>query len=207
MAKNTTYKGYTKLAERIARNTHFTCEEVDALLHMYEVAGGGARWDGNKFRDAMHGLLGLTEETLMEGVYQVFDTDQDGSVGPEEFVVCMSVFLRGNLDELIEYCFSVYDHNGDGHVSKDEMAQLLKAAVVNVPPGEEQDEVLKDLVEVLLKRMDLNHDGKLNFEEYRTAVLAEPLLLEVLGPCLPEAQARERFLSTFLDTYGNKAQI
>ena len=43
-------------------------------------------------------------------------------------------------------CFNVYDHNGDGLISREEIFQQLKAAVVNVPPGEEQQDVAKDLV-------------------------------------------------------------
>ncbi|XP_042224202.1 EF-hand calcium-binding domain-containing protein 1-like isoform X2 [Homarus americanus] len=145
MSKNTTYKGYSKLAEKIAKNTHFTCEEVDAMLALHDLTGTSPRMDGNRFRDIMHGIFGMTDEGLMEAMYQVFDMDQDGCVGPEEFVVGMSVFLRGSLDEKIDYCFSVYDHNGDGMVSRDEMFHQLKSAVVNLPPGEELDEVVKDM--------------------------------------------------------------
>lgn len=43
-------------------------------------------------------------------------------------------------------CFSVYDHNCDGMVSREEMFHHLKSSVVNLPPGEELDEVVKDLV-------------------------------------------------------------
>ncbi|KAK7082282.1 EF-hand calcium-binding domain-containing protein 1 [Halocaridina rubra] len=149
MSKNTTYKGYSKQAEKIARNTHFTCEEVDALLNLHDPSGSSPRMDGNRFRDIMHGIFGMTDEGLMECMYQVFDMDQDGAIGPEEFVVGMSVFLRGTLEEKIDYCFSVYDHNGDGLVSRDEMFHHLKSAVVNIPPGEELDEVVKDMVVVI----------------------------------------------------------
>ena len=38
----------------------------------------------------------------MEAMFRVFDMDQDGVVGPEEFVLSMSVFLHGSLDEKID---------------------------------------------------------------------------------------------------------
>ncbi|KAK7065623.1 EF-hand calcium-binding domain-containing protein 1 [Halocaridina rubra] len=138
----------------------------------------------------MHGIFGMTDEGLMECMYQVFDMDQDGAIGPEEFVVGMSVFLRGTLEEKIDYCFSVYDHNGDGLVSRDEMFHHLKSAVVNIPPGEELDEVVKDMVEMVCKKLDMDHDGRVSFTDYATAVAAEPLLLEVFGPVLPDNQVR-----------------
>ncbi|CAL4130400.1 unnamed protein product, partial [Meganyctiphanes norvegica] len=141
MAKNATYKGYSKLAEKIARNTHFTCEEVDALLALH-----APRMDGNRFRDIMHGVFGMNDDNLMESVYQVFDMDQDGTVGPEEWCLGLSIMLRGTLSEKIEYCFSVYDNNGDGSIARDEAFHFLKTSVVNLPPGEELEEVVKDLV-------------------------------------------------------------
>lgn len=206
MAKNTTYKGYSKLAEKIAKNTHFTCEEVDALLTLHDPSGTSSRMDGNRFRDMMHGTFAMTDEVLMEAMFRVFDMDQDGVVGPEEFVLSMSVFLHGSLDERIDYCFSVYDHNGDGMVSRDEMFHHLKSTVVNLPPGEELDEVAKDLVDLVVRKLDQDHDGRVSFSDYATAVKEEPLLLEVFGPVLPDTQEREHFLSTFLDLYGLRAQ-
>ncbi|KAK3876288.1 hypothetical protein Pcinc_018916 [Petrolisthes cinctipes] len=206
MAKNTTYKGYSKLAEKIAKNTHFTCEEVDAMLTLHGPTGGSPRMDGNRFRDIMHGIFGMTDEVVMEAMYRVFDMDQDGTIGPEEFVLSMSVFLRGTLDEKIDYCFSVYDHNADASVSREEMFHHLKSSVVNLPPGEEMDEVVKDLVDLVCRKLDTDHDGKVSFSDYATAVHAEPLLLQVFGPVLPDVQEREQFLDTFLEKYGIRSQ-
>lgn len=50
----------------------------------------------------MHGTFGMTDEVVMEAMYRVFDMDQDGTIGPEEFVLSMSVFLRGTLEEKID---------------------------------------------------------------------------------------------------------
>ncbi|KAG7167853.1 EF-hand calcium-binding domain-containing protein 1-like isoform X3 [Homarus americanus] len=176
------------------------------MLALHDLTGTSPRMDGNRFRDIMHGIFGMTDEGLMEAMYQVFDMDQDGCVGPEEFVVGMSVFLRGSLDEKIDYCFSVYDHNGDGMVSRDEMFHQLKSAVVNLPPGEELDEVVKDMVDLVCRKLDMDHDGRVSFNDYATAVHAEPLLLEVFGPVLPDIQEREAFLNTFLEKYGLRSQ-
>ena len=88
-------------------------------------------------------------------------------------------------------CYSVYDHNGDGAVSRDEMLQLLRPHVVTLPAGEELEEVAKDLLELAVKRLDEDHDGRVSREDYTAAVTHEPLLLEALGACLPETRVRE----------------
>jgi len=34
---------------------------------------------------------------------------------------------------------------------------------------------------------DLDHDGRLSYQDYSEAVKSEPLLLEAFGPCLPSS--------------------
>lgn len=49
-------------------------------------------------------------------------------------------------------CFSIYDLNNDGYISREEMFQMLKSTVR--PTGEEElDDYIKDLVEITIKMM------------------------------------------------------
>ena len=49
-------------------------------------------------------------------------------------------------------CFNIYDLNGDGYISREEMFQMLKTTVK--PTGEEElDDYIKDLVEITIKMM------------------------------------------------------
>jgi len=50
----------------------------------------------------------------------------------------------------------VYDLNGDGFISREEMFQLLKNCLVKQPAEEDPDEGVKELVEITLKKMVLN---------------------------------------------------
>jgi len=50
-------------------------------------------------------------------------------------------------------CFEVYDFNGDGFISRDEMFALLKKSIVKQASDEDPDEGIKDLVELALKKM------------------------------------------------------
>lgn len=64
-------------------------------------------------------------------------------------------------------------------------------------PGEEDpDEGVKDLSELALKKLDVDHDGKISFRDYETAIKEEPLLLEAFGQCLPTEESCAAFLTT-----------
>ncbi|XP_039561422.1 EF-hand calcium-binding domain-containing protein 1 isoform X2 [Passer montanus] len=122
-------------------------------------------------------------------VFSTFDKDNTGSITVEEWVEGLAVLLRGTLEEKMKYCFAVYDLNGDGYISKEEMFQMLKQSLLIQPADEEPDEGVKDLVEIALKKMDYDHDGKLSFTDFEKAVTDENLLLEAFGPCLPDIKS------------------
>lgn len=50
-------------------------------------------------------------------------------------------------------CFEVYDLNGDGYISREEMFQMLKNSLLKQPSEEDPDEGIKDLVDIALKKM------------------------------------------------------
>uniref|UniRef100_A0A8D2PUR3 EF-hand calcium binding domain 1 n=1 Tax=Zosterops lateralis melanops TaxID=1220523 RepID=A0A8D2PUR3_ZOSLA len=119
-------------------------------------------------------------------VFSTFDKGNNGCITVVEWVEGLAVLLRGTLEEKMKYCFAVYDLNGDGYISRDEMFQMLKNSLLIQPADEEPDEGVKDLVDLVLKKMDYDHDGKLSFADFEKAVREEKLLLEVFGPCLPD---------------------
>ena len=94
------------------------------------------------------------------------------------------------------YCFRVYDLNCDGFITKDEIFALLRNCLVKQPQDEDPDEGVKDLVEIALKKLDYDKDGKLSFNDFQSAVTDEPLLLEAFGQCLPSESTTVSFLST-----------
>ena len=117
--------------------------------------------------DLLHEHFRMTEEILMDRVFRAFDADSDSLISMKDWVVGLSIFLRGSLEEKTDcksnkkYCsqqkcsdsFRVYDLNGDGFISREEMFQLLKNCLVKQPAEEDPDEGVKELVEITLKKM------------------------------------------------------
>ena len=79
------------------------------------------------FRELLHNAFDLvTEDTLMDRIFCVFDRTSCGSVRLDDWLCGLSVLLRGTLQEQTAFCFRVYDLNGDGYITRDEMFSLLK---------------------------------------------------------------------------------
>ena len=90
--------------------------------------------------------FGMNEDLMMDRMFTFFDKKVDGTVTREEWVVGLSVVLRGELNELMAYAFFIYDLNQDGLISKEEMWCMLKDALFCPGFQEEADEGIRDLI-------------------------------------------------------------
>ncbi|XP_023667718.1 calaxin [Paramormyrops kingsleyae] len=184
------------LAETLSRQVkHFNRTEAECLIRLFNGRFGdqndrktGHGLDRGKFRNILHNTFGMTDDMIMDRVFRAFDKDNDSYISVKEWIEGLAVFLRGTLDEKIKYSFNVYDLNGDGYISREEMFHMLKDSLIRQPTEEDPDEGVKDLVEIALKKMDHDHDGRLSYTDFETAVREENLLLEAFGPCLPDAK-------------------
>ncbi|NXD92859.1 EFCB1 protein, partial [Chaetorhynchus papuensis] len=187
-------KGGKQLVDSLTRSSkHFNKTEVECLVSLFDTLVAkatsdfaGVGFNRIVFRDTLHSAFGMTDDVVLDRVFSIFDRDNDGCITVVEWVEGLGVLLRGTLDEKIKYCFQVYDLNSDGYISREEMFQMLKNSLLIQSADEEPDEGIKDLVEIALKKMDHDHDGKLSFTDFEKAVRDENLLLEAFGPCLPD---------------------
>ncbi|KAL4222168.1 EF-hand calcium-binding domain-containing protein 1 [Mactra antiquata] len=188
---------------------HFTKQEVERLLQLFkeftkaiteEVKRGKEGIHRSAFRDILHRHFDMTDDVLMDKVFKAFDADNDGYISDEEWVIGMSVFLKGTLEEQSRFCFGVYALRGeDSYIHREEMFMLLKDCLVQHQQEEDAEEMQKDLVEITLKKLDMDHDGRLSIEDYHKAIKQEVLMMESLGPCLPNARCRDSFLEIIAD--------
>ncbi|XP_019298854.2 calaxin-like isoform X1 [Panthera pardus] len=188
-------KTLKKLVESISNTVkNFKKSEVECLVRLFHslveranVRLNNLGLDRNAFGAILHSVFGMTDDMLMNRVFFVFDKDHNNRINVKECVKGLSVFLRGTFEEKLKFCFEVYYLNGDGYICREEIFDMLKNSL-HQQSSEENDEGIKELVDITLKKMDYDNDGKISFADFEKAVREERLLLEVFGPCLPEAK-------------------
>ncbi|ORZ40207.1 hypothetical protein BCR44DRAFT_1424629, partial [Catenaria anguillulae PL171] len=180
--------------DELVKITNLSKTEIEQLQRRFSQLGPvNERVDRPHFRDLLCDKFGIDDSLLMDRVFRCFDIDADNYISFDEFAKGMSVFLKGKFEEKLKFCFRIYDLNGDRYISKEEMFQLLKNCLVK--GAEEDEDGVKDLVDLVLKKLDEDRDGRVSEADYVTAVTKENLLLEAFGQCLPLHKDVDAFLN------------
>ena len=149
-------KQQNKLVDTLVKKTHFNSSQVENLLNLYRrLSENSDKLDRAKFREFLHHAFDITDDIILDRIYKHFDTDNDSIVNREEWVLGLSVFLKGNEEEHISYCFNIYDLNGDGYITREEMLTMLKTSLGRQGLDEDPDEGVKDLIEMTLRRLGM----------------------------------------------------
>ena len=67
-----------------------------------------------------------------------------------------------NSEDQIPETFRVFDKDGDGFLSADELKQVM---------GNNGEKLTDDEVEELIKEADIDNDGQINYEEFVTLLM------------------------------------
>ncbi|ODN02231.1 EF-hand calcium-binding domain-containing protein 1 [Orchesella cincta] len=193
----------TSLADQLSKVTHFNAEECRSLSFIHQRIEAVGRIDRMRMREILHVLFDITDDVMLDLVFHSFDRDSDGYVDEFEWAKGLSCMLRGTTEELIDWCYYVYDLNGDGGLAREELHHCLKGCIYSGygVEGDEMEECEREIVEIVMKGLDVDKDGQITQQDFEAACLQDPLLLVSIGPCLPKSQCCAAFLALITEKY------
>lgn len=191
----------SKLLRDVTKEVHFSAIEVDALAVIYfkflnENDIKRTQMDRQQFRNIFHTVFLINDDILIDRSFIYLDKGTSVHVTLDTWIRTMSLFLRGTLEEKMKYCYAVYDLNNDGKIKRNEVILLLGKCFI-MEYEEDVDLAVKDLADILVRKMDVDGDGVISFDDYKKSVLDQNELLECFGQCLPDRACAYSFMRTF----------
>jgi len=175
----------------IREKTNLNKIEIAGLVERFkEVAKNGVINQKN-FRKVFGEIGTATNENLVERLFKYFDKDKSGSIDFSEFCLSMAIILKGSKEEKLKVCFSLFDENHDGRITKDELKNVLKMQLSSISLIDQlgdEDAKSKDInpkeIESLANeaftKYDADKNGVITFEEFTQWAKEHEKLVDIL---------------------------
>ncbi|XP_054613066.1 calsenilin-like isoform X2 [Dunckerocampus dactyliophorus] len=156
--------------EQLQARTQFTRKELQSLYRGFKNECPSGLVDEETFKTIYSQFFPQGDVTMYAHfLFNAFDMDRSGSIRFEDFVLGLSVLLRGSVTEKLRWAFNLYDINKDGYITKEEMMAIM-TSIYNMMgrytfPSVRDDSPLEH-VEKFFQKMDRNRDGVVTIDEF-----------------------------------------
>ena len=139
----------TKMVQKLTEIFKELDESGEGLLSMEELKKGYKKF----FTDS------LTDSEFDE-IMQTIDQDKSGQISIEEFLRATVNYENLVTEKNLKYAFDYFDKDHSGFLSPDEIKEVL--GINN------ENEDANKLVNEIIKDVDINGDGQISYEEFKT---------------------------------------
>jgi len=177
--------------EELLELTKFKKKEIQQWYSDFIRDCPGALLNKDQFND-LYGKIYISPESNKQKTDHIFrslDTNHDNVVSFKELMSALSLSKRGTVREKMEWLFEIYDVDGNGRITLDELC----AVVQSMQHHREKDnpscgkKFSTPVMTAVFTQVDSDSDGYLTMEEFVQGVEGNKELVEVLncGQVLP----------------------
>ena len=148
-----------------AELTETEIADLQAAFSVYDKDGDGTI-TAKELETVMRKLNAKPTKSDLQAIINKADVDGNGTIDFSEFLTLMSQHMGDSKRKSKHMdAFRVFDQNGDGFISKTELRRVMSKIGQKVT-----DEEIDDMI----KSVDMNDDGKVNYEEFTQLMTMTP---------------------------------
>lgn len=156
--------------EQLQAQTQFTRKELQSLYRGFKNECPSGLVDEATFKTIYSQFFPQGDATTYAHfLFNAFDMERNGSIRFEDFVIGLSVLLRGSVTDKLRWAFNLYDINKDGYITKEEMLAIMTSIYDMMgrytSPSVHDDDPFEH-VEKFFQKMDRNRDGVVTIDEF-----------------------------------------
>jgi len=202
---------YSNIATELSRSTHFNKIEVLRLLQMHYMLTNEntVPMDLLHFMQFMDVFLGVRNVEAVEKIFVISCVTNQENLTGSEFVKILSLVLKGQLPDLINFCFEVYTEmaRSPKYIKKEGVLMMARRNSLKMCKLVNMEESDQSFVDFVMVEVDKDRDNRISLEDYRKAVYENVAWLQFLGRILPTSTRKEKFMKLFTNRpYINNIQ-
>lgn len=165
-------------------NTQFSPHDIQHLLLVYKKICGSISDDGVVSEHEFKSNIKFANDKIADKIYKMLDVDGDSNIQFSEFVYGLNIFLPGSdVNTKIEKCFSAYDEDGSGGISKNEVLEIIYMSLdgntfMNIDKPH-LDQLVDDLFEIYDTSGD--KEGNMSSLDFKNMVKKAPGILDAFS--------------------------
>jgi len=111
--------------------------------------------------EVAHGLqnMNVKYSSEIQSLLNELDTDGNGTIDYTEFVAASIDHKLFEQESACSAAFRVFDLNGDGQITVDELHQVTQMNFI-------QAAFTREMLEEMVREVDLDNDGTINYDEF-----------------------------------------
>lgn len=153
-------------------------EEISNLrTHFHKICAKGDNATLSEFEEVLKAMNMFSLIPLAPRIFDIFDNNRDGTVDLRELLCGLSTLRNSRGDDALHLCFEMYDTDRSGCITKEEVASMLRALPDDCLPV---DITEPGKLDEIFDLMDANSDGKVTFDEFKTAMQRDSSLQDVV---------------------------
>ncbi|XP_036957908.1 Kv channel-interacting protein 2-like isoform X1 [Acanthopagrus latus] len=156
--------------DRLVEQTSFSKKELQVLYRGFKNECPSGVVNEETFKNIYSQFFPQGDSSMYAHfLFEAFDTNNNGSVSFEDFVISLSIILRGSITDKLNWAFNLYDLNKDGCITREEMTAIMHSIydmMGKYTYPNMRDNAPKDHVDNFFQKMDKNNDGVVTIEEF-----------------------------------------
>lgn len=135
-------------------------DELRRVFEMFDRNGDG-RITKKELNDSLESMGIFIPDAELTQMIEKIDVNQDGCVDIDEFgALYQNIMDERDEEEDMKEAFNVFDQNGDGFITVDELKSVMASL------GLKQGRSAEDCKSMIMK-VDVDGDGRVNFNEFK----------------------------------------